>query len=419
MNIVLRQVVIIDRNSPFHQQQQDILIVNGIISQIQSSIDAKELQQIHIPGLHVSPGWIDIFANFCDPGYEFKETLETGAVAAASGGYTDVFVIPNTSPILHNKASVEYVRQKTNSLPINVHPIGAISRNAEGKELAEMYDMASSGAIAFSDGSNTLQASGILLKALQYVKAINKIIIQLPDDKSLSALGLMNESKLSNRLGLLGKPSIAEELMIVRDLELTKYAESSIHFTGISTSKSVDLIRKAKKEGISVTCSVSPFHLFFTEEDLADYDTNLKFNPPLRSIEDQNALKLGLEDGTIDCIASHHFPEDVDHKLVEFENAHDGAISLETTFAILKTALPTWSLADIIEKLAINPRKIFGLPLTTVDLNQPACLSLFAPHEKWTVKNIKSKSHNSPFLGKELTGKPIGIINKDKVFLTE
>lgn len=419
MNIVLRQVTIIDPNSPFHQQKKDIFILDGLISQIASSIDINDIKEISIPGLYVSPGWVDIFSNFCDPGFEFKETLETGALAAASGGYTDVFVIPNTSPTVHNKASVEYICQKGNLLAVNIHPIGAISRNTEGKELAEMYDMSASGAVAFSDGTNSLQSSGILLKALQYVKAINKTIIQVPDDKSISAIGLMNESIISNRLGLLGKPAIAEEIMIGRDIELTKYAGSSIHFCGVSTGKSVEIIRKAKNEGISVTCSVTPQHLFFTDEDLLDYDSNLKLTPPLRSHEDRQALIEGLADGTIDCIASHHFPQDVDHKLVEFENAQDGSISLETSFSVVKTTFPDWSLDKFVRIFATNPRNIFGLPERSIQVNQFASLTLFLPEAKWKVNKFKSKCFNSPFIGKELTGKPIGIINKDKLYLNE
>ncbi|MGN6164073.1 MAG: dihydroorotase, partial [Flavisolibacter sp.] len=195
MDILLRQVRIIDPFSPFHQQKVDILIQNGSIVQI-GSVEAAD-KEVNITGLCASPGWTDIFANFCDPGSEYKETLETGAGAAASGGYTDVMVLPNTTPALHNKSAIEYVVQKSRLLPVNVHPIAAITKNTEGKELAEMYDMHASGAVAFSDGTCTLQSSGILLKALQYIKAIDKTIIQIPDDKAISATGLMNEGIVS------------------------------------------------------------------------------------------------------------------------------------------------------------------------------------------------------------------------------
>jgi dihydroorotase len=418
MDILLRQVRIIDPSSPFHQQKVDILIQNGSIVQL-GSVEAKADREINIPGLCASPGWTDVFANFCDPGFEYKETLETGAGAAASGGYTDVMVIPNTAPALHNKSGIEYIAQKSRLLPVNVHPIAAITKNIEGKELAEMYDMYASGAVAFSDGTCTLQSSGILLKALQYIKAIDKTIIQIPDDKAISATGLMNEGIVSTTLGLPGKPAIAEELMIQRDIELAKYTGSKIHITGISTAGSVELIKKAKKNGIAVSCSVTPYHLCFIDEDLKQYDTNLKVNPPLRTKADREALKAAILDGTIDCIATHHLPQDTDHKVVEFEYAHYGMVGLETSFAVIRSCMPELSLERFVELLSFNPRKIFDLPSASIAQNEMACLSLFLPDDKWMVKELKSKSKNSPFVGKELTGKPIGIINKDKVFLNE
>lgn len=418
MNLVLRQVKIIDPSSPFHQQTTDILVENGIIKSI-GQIDNSTIQQLNIDGLHVSPGWLDIFSNFCDPGFEYKETLATGAKAAAAGGYTDVMILPNTNPVIHNKAGIEYIVQRSKDFAANIHPIAAITKNTEGKELAEMYDMHQSGAVAFSDGTCSIQSSGLLLKALQYLKAIDKTIIQLPDDKAINPSGLMNEGIVSTQLGLPGKPSIAEELMIARDIELVKYTGSKIHFTGISTAKSVELIKQAKNDGLQVTCSVTPYHLCFTDEDLKNYDTNLKVNPPLRTKEDQQALKQGLLDGTIDCIATHHFPQDVDHKVVEFEYAQFGMLGLETSFATIRTCFPELTIEKLIDVLCIRPRLIFDLPAKNIAKNSEACLTLFLPDEKWTVEELHSKSKNSAFIGKELTGKPMGIINKDKVFLSE
>jgi dihydroorotase len=230
MDILLKGVTVIDPSSPFHQQTLDILVQNGFIAEA-GAIEKVVDKIISIKDLHVAPGFADIFSNFCDPGFEYRETLETGAIAAASGGYTDVFVIPNTEPVVHHKSGIEYLVQKSKMLAVNIHPIGAISKNAEGKELAEMYDMHKSGAVAFSDGINSLQAPGVLLKALQYLKAIDKTVIQLPGDKSISPQGLMNEGIISTQLGLAGKPAIAEEIMIRRDIELVKYTESRLHFT--------------------------------------------------------------------------------------------------------------------------------------------------------------------------------------------
>jgi len=418
MEILLRQVKIIDPSSPFHQQTTDILIDNGIIKDI-GPVDNSSAQQINIEGLYVSAGWLDVFSNFCDPGFEYKETLETGANAAAAGGYTDVMIIPNTNPVVHNKAGVEYIVQRSRGFVVNIHPVAAITKNAEGKELAEMYDMHQSGAVAFSDGTSSIQSSGVLVKALQYLKAIDKVVIQLPDDKSINPSGLVNEGIISTQLGLPGKPSIAEEVMIARDIELVKYTDSKIHFTGISTAKSIERIRQAKDQGLSVTCSVTPYHLCFTDEDLVEYDTNLKVNPPLRMKEDQQALKQALLDGTIDCIATHHLPQDIDHKIVEFEYAHFGMLGLETSFAVIRTCFPELGLEKVIDLLSNKPRSIFDLQTSTINKNSQACLTLFLPDRKWAVDDLHSKSKNSPFIGKELTGKPVGIINKDKVFLNQ
>jgi dihydroorotase len=321
--------------------------------------------------------------------------------------------------VVHNKSGIEYIVQRSKDFAVNVHSIAAISKNTEGKELAEMYDMHQSGAVAFSDGTCSIQSSGLLLKALQYLKAIDKAVIQLPDDRSVNPSGLMNEGIISTQLGLPGKPAVAEELMIARDIVLVKYTESKIHFTGISTAKSVELIRQAKKEGLSVTCSVTPYHLCFTDTDLVQYDTNLKVNPPLRTKEDQQALKQALIDGTIDCIAAHHLPQDIDHKIVEFEYAHFGMIGLETSFAVIRSYCPELALEKIIDLLSNKARSIFDLPAHSIDKNSPVCLTLFLPDEKWTVEALHSKSKNSPLIGKQLTGKPVGIINKDKVFLRD
>src|SRR6185312_13164190 len=319
MKVLIKNATIHSPSSPLHGKIKSLIIENGIISKIDDELQVPADEIIEVKDLSVSAGGMDCFANFCDPGQEFKETLESGANAAAAGGFTEVMLIPNTQPVVSDKSQVEYIVQKSKPLPVNIHPIGAVTKNAEGKELSEMFDMFQSGAVTFSDGTNAVQPSGILQKALEYILPVDGTIIQLPEDKSIGAHGLINEGAMSTKLGLQGKPALSEELMIARDIEIVRYTNSKIHFTGISTEKSVELIAEAKKENLSVSCSVTPYHLFFCDEDLADYDTNLKVNPPIRTKKDRDALRAGIKNGVVDFIASHHQPQDWDQKVCEFQ----------------------------------------------------------------------------------------------------
>lgn len=419
MKILIKKARIVDPSSPFNGQTADIFIENGITRTIGQDLQESADQVIDIAGMHVSPGWVDIFANFGDPGYEFKETIESGSAAAAAGGYTDVLVIPNTNPCLHSKSTIEYVIQKTQSLPVTVHPLGAITRNTEGKELAEMYDMKASGAIAFTDGIHCIQSAGLLVKALQYVKAFNGVLIQVPDDKSINPQGLMNEGVISTQLGLPGKPAMAEELIVARDIKLARYADSRLHFTGVSTGKSLEYIKRGKDSGTDISCSITPYHLFFCDEDLQQYDSNLKVNPPLRTRADRDALRNAIRNGIIDCIATHHLPHEYDSKVLEFEYAKFGMIGLETAFAALNTAVPDLEPSQWVSLLSLQPRRIFGLPTSSLTEGSVASLTLFDPLKDWTVteKDLRSRSRNSPFIGQTLKGKVLGIVNKHQVIL--
>lgn len=419
MKVLIKNATIYSPAAPFHGKIQDIFIENGVISKIDNDLNFSAEKTIQSNGLCVSIGWVDCFANFCDPGEEFRESLETGANAAASGGFTGVMLIPNTQPVVYNKSQVEYLIQKSKSLPVDIYPIGSVTKNAEGKELSEMYDMYHTGAMAFSDGVQPVQSPGILQKALEYILAVDATIIQLPDDKSIGTHGLINEGEISVRLGLQGKPALSEELMIARDIELVRYTGSKIHFTGVSTRKSLGLIAAAKKEGLQVSCSVTPYHLFFCEDDLLNYDTNLKVNPPLRTKSDRDALRKGIKTGVIDFISSHHQPQDWDHKVCEFEYAKNGMEGLESVFGVAgMCGIP---IEDFITMQTENIRIIFNLPVPSFAEGENANLTLFVPDAEYLFEenHILSKCRNNAFLGKNLKGKVIGIINKDKLFLNK
>ena len=421
MKTLIKQASIIDRQSPHNGTTRDILVEDGLITAIGENLSVTADIVVHQPGLFVSPGWVDIFSHFGDPGYEYKETLETGTAAAAAGGYTDVFVLPNTRPVVDTKSQVEYVRRGTGSGLVNVHPIGAMTRGLEGKDLAEMYDMRNSGAVAFSDGTHPVQSAGLLLKGLQYVKAFDGTIIQIPDDKTVGANGLMNEGIVSTRLGLPGKPMMAEELMVARDIKLLRYTESKLHFTGISSPRSLEYIRRAKESGLAVSCSVTPYHLFFTDAQLVNYDTNLKVYPPLRDELSVQALRKAVTDGLVDCIASHHLPHEFDSKVVEFEYAKAGMISLETAYAVVRTVLPELPAERFVELFSSQPRKLFGLEQPVIAEGQRAVLTFFNPDGATTPseKGTSSKSKNSPFFGTTLKGQVLGILNGEALHLNK
>lgn len=418
MTILIKAALITDPHSPHNGNKADIFIEDGIIKNIGANLNIRAEKIIDEQHCTVSPGWVDLFANFCDPGKEYKETIETGAAAAAAGGFTEVLVMPDTQPAIHTKTQVEYIVQKSKSLPVTIHPIGAVTKNIEGKELAEMYDMYNSGAAAFSDGTRCIQSAGLLIKALQYVKTVDSVVIQVPEDKSIGANGLINEGIVSTKMGLPGKPAIAEEIIIARDIKLARYAESKLHFTGVSTNKSLEYVKRAKDGGIKVSCSVTPYHLYFCDADLSTYDTNLKVNPPLRTKEEMNHLRAALQSGVIDCIASHHQPQHWDDKTCEFEYAQYGMIGLETAFAVINS-LNLVTIEKWVEMMAVNTRNILGQALPSIKEGEIANLTLFNPLQEFefSADMIQSKSKNSPFIGKPLKGKVIGIINKGHLFL--
>jgi dihydroorotase len=413
MTILVRKALIKDLNSPFHNTLCDLLISNGIITEISSTIETQADQVIEIEGLHLSPGWVDLFTTGTDPGYEHKDTLDSIAASSTKGGFTHVFLTPNTKPVVQNKTGVQYITSHTHQFPVKLHPIGAVTKNTEGKELTEMFEMQKAGAIAFSDGAKPIQSAGLLIKALQYVKAFGGQLIQIPDDQSIAPNGQMNEGINSTLIGLPGKPVLAEDIIVARDISLTQYTDSKLHITGITHLKSVEKIIQAQKEGIQVTASITPHHLYFSEEDMMSYDTNLKVNPPFRSEQNRKDLILAAQNGDIDCVSSHHTPQNIDLKICEFEYAGFGMLGLESTFGVLGAVNLT--LDRILDMICFNPRRIFNLP-AKIEIGSVADITLFNPTTEFefSKSGIASNSKNSPFIGKQLKGKVFGTIFENK-----
>ncbi len=421
MNILIKSVTVIDPHSAHNGKKVDLLVEKGIITEIKASIKAdKNYKVIESSDLCVSPGWLDMQANFRDPGFEYKEDLQSGAKAAAQGGFTGVCVMPGTNPPLHSKTQIDYVLNKTRNNLVDVYPVGCISDGHEGKELAEMYDMKQSGAIAFSDDKKAVKDAGLLVRALQYSSNINSFIITHCDDKTISHDGKMHEGETSTRIGLKGIPALAEEIMVQRNLAILEYTGGKLHFPTISTKGSVELIKQAKAKGLRVSAGVAAHNLLLEDTSLAEFDTHYKVNPPLRGKEDLEALKRGLSNGTIDVIVSDHSPEDIENKDLEFDFAASGITSLETAYASANTALTKLSRETIVEKLAVQPRKILGIKLPLIKEGQEANLTVFDPSLKWKFENkhIQSKSRNTPFIGSTFTGKAIAVLNNKQVYLS-
>ena len=420
MKIYIRKATVIDPESGHHGKKTNLLIEDGVITKVGDFKDPGQTTVIEADALMVSPGWVDVFANYGEPGFEHKETITSGLKAAAAGGFTDVFLTPNTNPVLSTKALIEFVAGKARGNIVNLHALGAATQGADGKDLAEMMDMHRSGAVAFTDGRKPLQNAGLMLKALEYVRAFNGVLMQVPNDESLSGGGLMNEGVLSTQLGMAGIPAIAETMMVYRDLELLRYTESRLHITGLTTAVSVDLVRKAKADGLRVTCSVTPYHLALTEDCLKGYDSIYKVNPPLRSESDRQALIKGLADGTIDCIASHHQPHEWDAKTKEFEYASNGIAAQESVFPVAWDAVKDQVSADrLVEAMSLVPRDIFSLPRPVIAAGSKAELTLFTTTGNTSLDNqsVRSASRNNPFIGTTLAGRVVGIINNNQLQL--
>lgn len=410
MKVVFKAALIIDPRSPLNGKRTDILTENGIITATGENLKGDKV--VESTNLCVSPGWFDMQVDFCDPGNEHKETIASGAAAAAAGGFTGVLLMPGTHPPVHSKSEVEYIIRKAAGSAVDVYPAGAITHGLEGKDMAELYDMHQAGARAFTDGAKAIDNAGMLVRTLLYAKNFNGKILTRCDEKSISADGKMNEGVVSTALGLKGIPAMAEELMVARNMALAEYADAPLHLQGISTARSVELIRDAKKRGLQITASVNAANLFWTDEALEEFETNYKVNPPLRTRADVDALIAGLTDGTIDIIVSDHTPEDVESKVVEFDQAAFGMIGTETAFALARTAAPKLPLEKLVAAFSVNPRKLLGLETSVIEKGNAANLTAFDPDMEWTYNSIRSLSRNTPATGLTLKGKVIGIVNK-------
>jgi dihydroorotase len=415
MNLLIKSATILDPGSSFHQQVADILIENGVITRIGDDIDA-DAELFDAEGKYVSPGFFDLNCNVGELGLETKEDLRSGTVAAAAGGFTGIALMPNTQPPAHSKSEVEYLLNRSKGNLVDVYPLGTISQKREGKDLAEMYDMYQSGARAFTDGSRPVQDAGLMERALLYAQGFDALVFSYPEDTAIAGKAKVNEGEISTLLGMKGIPSLAEELMVARDLYLAEYTVSRIHFTTISTARSVELIREAKRKGIEVTCDVAAHHLILTDEALLGFDSLYKVKPPLRTADDVAALIKGLKDGTIDAIVSQHTPHEIEFKDVEFEVAEYGIIGLQTAFSLaLKAGLPV---ELIVEKLAVNPREILSVELSVIAEDEKANIVVFDTDTEWeyTAANNKSKSANSPYIGQRLKGKVLLTYNNHQIF---
>lgn len=418
MKTIIRSAKIIDPKSPYHNKTVDILIADGCISKIDSTLSNPEnYNEIKRDNLHVSVGWFDSSVSLGEPGYEDRETIKNGLEVAAKSGFSGIALQPNSHPIIDNQSQVLFVKSKAQEAATELFPIGALTKESEGKDMAELYDMKNAGAIAFGDYNRSLSNANLLKIALQYTQDFDGLVIAFAQDDKIKGNGVPNEGIVSTRLGLKGIPNLAEEIEVARNLFLLEYTGGKLHIPTISTAKSVTLIQEAKAKGLQVSCSVAVHHLVLNDEKLEEFDTRYKVTPPLRSEADRLALIEGVKNGIIDTITSDHNPIDIEHKKMDFDTAKNGTIGLESAFGALLTILPV---ETVVEKLT-SGRALFGLKTPSIIEGTPANLCLFNPDGKstFTLDKILSKSKNSAFIGSEIKGEVYGILNQNQLILNQ
>jgi len=419
MNTLLKSATIINPSSAYHQQQKDILIIDGKITKIADKITPNDKDTVvALKNLHVSMGWFDTSVSFGEPGFEERETIKNGLNVAAKSGFTAVAINANTNPVIDNKSAVEFLINKSSGFATKLYPIGALTQESKGIDMAELYDMQQSGAIAFADYNSPIENDNLLKVALQYAQNFDGRIYSFPKNSSIAGEGIVNEGINSTRLGLKGIPALAEHLQIARDLFLLEYTGGKLHIPTISTKKSVSLIQEAKKKGLDISCSVAAHHLLLTDDELPGFDSKYKVTPPLRTNEDIKALRKGVTSGVIDIITSDHNPIDIENKKVEFSNAKDGTIGLESLFGAVNSALdPT----DFIETITCKPRKIFNITIPKIEEGSQADITLFNPEGNhiFSLTDVLSTSKNSIFIDKKLKGKAYGIFANNQLILNQ
>ncbi len=418
MKILLKNATVLNPQSSHHSSRRDILISAGIIVQISETIKAdKETKVYTFENLHVSCGWFDSGVSFGEPGYEERETLSNGLEVAARSGFTKILLNSNTYPVPDSKSIIGHLIKMARGSTTSLYPLGALTVESKGEQMASLYDMFTEGAIAFGDHKSPIQKANLLKIALQYCQSFEGIVISHPINKELAGKGVMHEGITSTRIGMKGIPSMAESVQIARDLEILKYAGGKLHISNISTEAGVDLIRKSKKDGLNLSCSVGLPQLIFDEVELESFDPNFKVYPPIRSKTDQQALRAGLLEGTIDMISSMHEPINIEYKKLEFENALPGCLGLESCFGILNKVFPL----DKVLSFLTRGVKCFGIPESNIDVGAGADLTLFNPEKSYSYneKDLKSTSKNSPYLGLKLQGKVLGSFNNGRLTLND
>lgn len=422
MKLLLKNSSVINPAQNLNEKEFDILIEDGIIKQTGKNLklNSDEGKTIDLSGKIIVPGFFDMHVHLREPGREDEETVESGCNAAANGGFTAVACMPNTEPAIDSAEVVEFIKKQASNHLVDVYPVAAASLGRKGEVLSPMAELKDAGAVGFSDDGVAIKSSSLLKRALEYSLMFDLPIIEHCEDESLAG-GAMNESINSTLLGLPAIPNVAEDLIVMRDILLAEYTGGRVHIAHISSANAVNMVREAKKKGIKVTAEVTPHHFTLTDDAVKTYDTNTKMNPPLRTRKDVDAIIEGLKDGTIDCIATDHAPHSIEEKEMEFEYAPNGIVGLETSLGLAFTELlhkKILSLEELILKYAINPRKILNLQIPLIQIGSRANLTILDTEIVWTVDKTKflSKSRNTPFHKKLLTGKAIGVINNCKMF---